>query len=89
MRASPIVPGAVMFDLLNGGDKNWGRYPPYRELGYAAAAAAQADFALGTVGAGTGATVANFKGGLGSASRCHRRTASPSARWPSSMPSAA
>src|SRR5579862_3004855 len=22
----PIVPGAIMFDLLNGGDKNWGRY---------------------------------------------------------------
>ena len=27
----PIVPGAILFDLLNGGDKNWGRYPPYRE----------------------------------------------------------
>ena len=25
---------AILFDLLNGGDKNWGRYPPYRELGY-------------------------------------------------------
>ena len=34
----PIVPAAILFDLLNGGDKNWGRYPPYRELGYAAAA---------------------------------------------------
>src|SRR5499426_4770394 len=22
----PIVPGAIMFDLLNGGDKNWNRY---------------------------------------------------------------
>ena len=29
----PIVPGAILFDLLNGGDKTWGRYPPYRELG--------------------------------------------------------
>ena len=28
----PIVPGAILFDLLNGGDKKWGRYPPYREL---------------------------------------------------------
>src|ERR1700676_4726591 len=28
----PIVPGAILFDLLNGGDKAWGRYPPYREL---------------------------------------------------------
>src|SRR3984893_1741454 len=36
----PIVPGAIMFDLLNGGDKAWGRFAPYRELGYAAAAAA-------------------------------------------------
>ena len=52
----PIVPGAVLFDLLNGGDKKWGRYPPYRELGYAAAAAAGTDFALGSAGAGFGAT---------------------------------
>ena len=35
----PLVCGAVLFDLLNGGDKNWGRFPPYRELGYAAASA--------------------------------------------------
>ena len=70
----PIVPGAILFDLLNGGDKAWGRYPPYRELGYAAAAAASAGaFALGTVGAGTGCSVSGprggaLKGGLGSAS---------------------
>ena len=63
----PIVPGAICFDLLNGGDKGWGRYPPYRELGYAAAAAAGERFALGSVGAGLGATTATFKGGLGSA----------------------
>ena len=30
----PIVPAAILFDMLNGGDKEWGRYPPYRELGY-------------------------------------------------------
>jgi L-aminopeptidase/D-esterase-like protein len=64
----PIVPGAIVFDLLNGGNKAWGRFPPYRDLGYAAAAAAAADFALGSVGAGLGATSANFKGGIGSAS---------------------
>lgn len=67
----PIVPGAVLFDLINGGDKDWGRFSPYRDLGYAAAAAAMADgssFALGSVGAGTGATTVSFKGGLGSAS---------------------
>ena len=60
----PIVPGAIMFDLLNGGNKAWGRYAPYRELGYAA----DTTFALGSVGAGLGATTANLQGGLGSAS---------------------
>jgi L-aminopeptidase/D-esterase-like protein len=64
----PIVPAAILFDLLNGGDKDWGRYPPYRELGYAAAASATVDFALGNAGAGLGATTVNLKGGLGSAS---------------------
>jgi L-aminopeptidase/D-esterase-like protein len=64
----PIVPGAIVFDLMNGGDKDWGRFPPYRDLGYAAAASAKADFALGSAGAGFGATTVNLKGGLGSAS---------------------
>ncbi len=64
----PIVPAAILFDLTNGGDKSWGRYPPYRELGYQAAAATGSDFALGTEGAGTGALTAGLKGGLGSAS---------------------
>ncbi|PTM52320.1 L-aminopeptidase/D-esterase-like protein [Phreatobacter oligotrophus] len=65
----PIVPGAIVFDLLSGGDKAWGRFSPYRDLGYAAAAAATADpVALGTIGAGTGATTADLKGGIGSAS---------------------
>ena len=64
----PLVPAAILFDLLNGGDKDWDRYPPYRELGFAAAEAARTDFALGSVGAGLGATTVNFKGGIGSAS---------------------
>ncbi|QUS40795.1 peptidase S58 family protein [Tardiphaga alba] len=64
----PIVPGAILFDLINGGDKDWGRFPPYRDLGYAAAANATDSFALGSVGAGMGATTVNLKGGLGSAS---------------------
>ncbi len=68
----PIVPGAILFDLLNGGDTKWGRYPPYRELGYQAIAAAAADFVLGSVGAGLGATTAGLKGGLGSASAMTR-----------------
>jgi L-aminopeptidase/D-esterase-like protein len=64
----PIVPGAILFDLLNGGDKRWGRFPPYRELGYEAARSAAQAFALGSVGAGLGATTVDLKGGLGSAS---------------------
>ncbi|WP_417425239.1 P1 family peptidase [Hoeflea sp.] len=64
----PIIPAAILFDLINGGDKDWGRYPPYRELGYQAAAAANTDFAIGSHGAGLGALTATFKGGLGSAS---------------------
>ncbi|UHC18815.1 P1 family peptidase [Methylobacterium currus] len=65
----PIVPAAILFDLLNGGDKDWGRFPPYRDLGYAAAVAASAGpVPIGSVGAGLGARTANLKGGLGSAS---------------------
>lgn len=63
----PIVPGAILFDLLNGGDKNW-ESNPYKTLGIAALAAAARHFDLGTAGAGAGATTASFKGGLGSAS---------------------
>jgi L-aminopeptidase/D-esterase-like protein len=64
----PIVPAAILFDLTNGGDKDWGRYPPYRELGFDAAEDAAADFAIGSAGAGTGALTSGLKGGLGSAS---------------------
>ncbi|WP_224813646.1 P1 family peptidase [Hasllibacter sp. MH4015] len=63
----PIVPGAILFDLINGGDKNWAGNP-YRRLGAEALEAAETDFALGSAGAGTGALIADRKGGLGSAS---------------------
>ncbi len=63
----PIVPAAILFDLVNGGDKDWD-INPYRDLGLAALKAAGPEFELGSVGAGTGATTANLKGGLGSAS---------------------
>jgi L-aminopeptidase/D-esterase-like protein len=66
--AIPIVPAAILFDLINGGNKDWGLYPPYRELGFQAVNAAAQAFELGTAGAGTGATTAGLKGGLGSAS---------------------
>ena len=64
----PIVPGASLFDLLNGGDKGWGRKPPYWDMGLKAASSAAVLFALGSAGAGYGATTYNLKGGLGSAS---------------------
>lgn len=63
----PLVPGAILFDLLNGGEKDWGDNP-YPALGRAAYEAAGADFALGSHGAGAGAMDTMLKGGLGSAS---------------------
>lgn len=63
----PIVPGAILFDLLNGGEKGWTENP-YAALGAAALDAASEAFALGTEGAGAGALAAACKGGLGSAS---------------------
>ncbi len=63
----PLVPGAILFDLLNGGDKQWVDNP-YRALGKRAFENASKEFELGTVGAGTGALTAMLKGGLGSAS---------------------
>lgn len=64
----PIVPSAILFDLNNGGDKNWGDESPYPGLGLAAMNSAAEDFALGNAGAGYGAQASGFKGGLGSAS---------------------
>ena len=75
----PIVPQAILFDLSNRGDKNWGRHPPYRDMAYKAAVTASADFALGSAGAGYGATIAwrrpdmRMMGGIGSASKAARR----------------
>ena len=67
----PIVPAAILFDLNNGGDKDWGPVSPYPRLGAEAVAAAAPDFALGNAGAGLGATAGPLKGGLGSASVRH------------------
>lgn len=63
----PIVPAAILFDLLNGGDKGW-ETSPYPALGLQALADARTDFAIGTAGAGTAALTHQWKGGLGSAS---------------------
>ena len=71
-RAVPIVPAAVLYDLGLGDAEAF----PGEEAGYLAAAAARAGRVReGTVGAGTGATVAKLlgpdhqlKGGIGTAS---------------------
>ncbi len=68
----PIVPAAVIFDLATGDPTA----RPDASMGYEAAAAARSgDFAQGSVGVGTGATVGKvlgperaMKGGVGSAS---------------------
>jgi len=63
----PIVPAAILFDLLAGGVHDW-RENPWYALGRRALDEAGEHFSLGSVGAGAGATTAHLKGGLGSAS---------------------
>ena len=64
----PIVPQAILFDLANGGNKDWGDNPPYRTLAVEACETAGAEFGLGNQGAGYGALAGEVKGGLGSCS---------------------
>ena len=66
--ASPIVPAAILFDVGNGGTKDWGDTPPYHRLGKQAFDARATAFTLGNSGAGFGAQAGQLKGGLGSAS---------------------
>ena len=66
--ATPIVPAAILYDLANGGDKDWGETAPYAALGRAAYEAAGTGFALGRAGAGYGARAGLAPGGTGSAS---------------------
>lgn len=69
----PIVPAAVLFDLVNGGDKSAIFSPAirgesfYAGLGRSACDAAARSTGEGSVGAGTGATLADVKGGFGMA----------------------
>lgn len=67
-RRVPIVPSAILYDLENGGEKDWSAGLPYQALARQACEAAGPDFALGTAGAGYGARAGGLKGGLGSAS---------------------
>lgn len=63
----PIVPSAILFDLLNGGTKEWDRNP-YYSLGTQAYDALGRPFENGSIGAGYGAIAGQLKGGLGTAS---------------------
>ncbi len=76
----PIVPAAILFDLASAGDKraipgmggpgmtSKNARSPYFDLGWQACEAAQPTTGQGTIGAGTGATTADLKGGFGAAS---------------------
>lgn len=61
----PIVPSAIVYDLGNGGRKDWSGPSPYSALGRKALRAASDSFQMGGVGAGLGATTANLRGGFG------------------------
>ena len=63
----PIVPAAIIFDLLSGGDRNW-TDSPYPALGRQAVENLSDRVAIGSVGAGTGAVTGRMKGGVGTAS---------------------
>ena len=64
----PIVPCAILFDMRNDGDKDWGTFSPYRELGYSASEATETSTKLGACGAAFGAATATTPGGFGAAS---------------------
>jgi L-aminopeptidase/D-esterase-like protein len=68
LKTAPIVPGAILFDLANGGDKDWGDQPPYRRLAMEALTAISPRIPIGSFGAGYGAMAGALQGGQGTAS---------------------
>lgn len=64
----PLVAGAILFDLLNGGDKAGLGPELYGRLALEAYAVAGAEVPLGKAGAGYGAIAGPLEGGLGTAS---------------------
>lgn len=70
----PIVPAAILFDLLNGGEKSSMTEHTYFEFGKKAVFNASFEFQLGTVGAGTGAKAGTLKGGVGTSSLVQKST---------------
>lgn len=67
-RALPVVPSAILFDLKNGGNKDWGLEAPYRRLGLEALNNLSSKVDHGRFGAGHGATAGGAQGGIASAS---------------------
>ena len=65
----PIVPAAVVFDLLRGGDYRARPDAGFGRAAYADALAGGDARVEGCVGAGTGARIGGLKGGMGSASQ--------------------
>ena len=63
-----MIPSAILYDLTNGGDKNWAEKPPYSSLGIEAISNLSDNIELGNFGAGYGSQAGSLKGGLGSAS---------------------
>lgn len=63
----PLLPGAILYDLANGGDKSWD-VSPYPELGERAARKTGETVLEGRVGAGYGARAGAHAGGVGTAS---------------------
>ncbi len=67
----PIVPAACLYDLNNGGAKDWGETPPYADLARKALADARDTTPNGSAGAGYGAMAGTWRGGFGSVSDTH------------------
>ncbi|NKB98404.1 MAG: peptidase T4 [Pseudomonadales bacterium] len=63
----PIVPCAILFDMRNDGNKNWGRFSPSQNLGYQATETSSTEVRLGKQGAAYGASTASTPGGFGAA----------------------
>ncbi len=70
-RPVPIIPAACLYDLNNGGAKDWGETPPYAALARAALGTLSPESGSGSLGAGYGATAGIWRGGFGSASAIH------------------
>jgi len=72
----PIVPAAILFDLLNGGEKSFVQENTYYKFGQMAFDNASYECPIGNIGAGTGAKAGELKGGIGTASLIQKSASS-------------